>query len=70
MAARRAVRQAKAHADASAEAIANRAVDRAKRALGERGPVWWKDGSPDLNRHMAKNTPYAAWYAQTSRLRR
>jgi hypothetical protein len=21
------------------------------------------DGSPDLNRHMAKNTPYADWYA-------
>jgi hypothetical protein len=33
-------------------------VDEAKQALGERGPVWW-DGSPDLNRRMAKNTLYA-----------
>ena len=36
-------------------------VDAAKRALGERGPVWWDDGAPDFNRHLAKNTPYAAW---------
>ena len=36
-------------------------VDAAKRALGERGPVWWNDGAPDFNRHLAKNTPYAAW---------
>ena len=42
----------------------NRAeVDRTKRALGERGPVWWDDGAPDWNRHLVKNTPYAAWYA-------
>jgi len=31
--------------------------------LGERGPVWWADGTPDYNRHLAKNTPYAEWYA-------
>ncbi|WP_338504511.1 hypothetical protein V6R86_10965 [Sphingomonas kaistensis] len=37
-------------------------VDAAKRALGERGPVWWDDGDPDWNRHLAKNTPYAHWY--------
>lgn len=37
-------------------------VDRAKRALGERGPVWWSDGAPDLNRRLVKNTPYAAWF--------
>lgn len=41
---------------------ARRAVDRAKVALGERGPVWWTDGSPDFNRHMAVNTPYREWY--------
>lgn len=42
----------------------NRAeVDRTKRALGERGPVWWDDGAPDWNRHLVRNTPYAAWYA-------
>ncbi|GAA4009730.1 hypothetical protein [Sphingomonas humi] len=38
-------------------------VDAAKRALGERGPVWWTDGVPDWNRHLAKNTPYAGWWA-------
>lgn len=70
MTARRAVRQAKLDADETAEAAAHRAVDRAKRALGERGPAWWKDGAPDLNRHMAKNTPYALWYAGASLSRR
>ena len=64
MAARRAVAIAKRHEDRSAEASAHAEVDRAKRALGERGPVWWTDGAPDLNRHMARNTPYAAWYAE------
>ncbi|QQR40392.1 hypothetical protein [Devosia rhizoryzae] len=49
--------------DAEAKAKARRDVDRAKQALGERGPVWWTDGAPDYNRHLAKNTPYAAWYA-------
>ena len=70
MAARRAVREAKQSADQDAEGAAHRAVDEVKRALGERGPVWWKDGSPDLNRHMAKNTPYADWYAKIGRSRR
>lgn len=37
-------------------------VDRAKRALGERGPVWWSDGAPDCNRKLAKNTPYRDWF--------
>jgi hypothetical protein len=39
-------------------------VDRAKRALGERGPVWWTDGAPDFNRWMARNTPYGEWFAR------
>ena len=39
--------------------------DRAKNALGERGPVWWS-GAPDLNRHMARNTIYAVWFAGLS----
>jgi len=69
MAARRAVRDAKAVGDPEAEAVAHRAVDEAKRALGERGPVWWKDRSPDLNRRMAKTTPYADWYAKVARSR-
>ena len=64
MAARRAVRDAKGSVDLAAQAAAHKAVDKVKRELGERGPVWWDDGSPDLNRHMAKNTPYAEWYAK------
>jgi hypothetical protein len=64
MAARRAVKNAKASGDQGAEAEAHRAVDTVKQALGERGPVWWKDGAPDLNRQMVKNTPYAAWYTE------
>jgi hypothetical protein len=62
MAARRAVRNAKKSADRDAETKAHGDIEEIKRALGERGPVWWDDGSPDLNRHMAKNTPYADWY--------
>lgn len=61
MAARRAVRAAKGDAGAMAEARAR--VDKAKRALGERGPVWWSDGAPDYTRRLAKNTPYADWFA-------
>ena len=60
MAARRAVRGSKG--DPVALATARDRVDAAKRALGERGPVWWTDGSPDYNRYMAVNTPYAAWF--------
>ncbi|WP_245615106.1 hypothetical protein [Muricoccus aerilatus] len=63
MAARRSVRAALRAGDAAALAEARAAVDKAKRALGERGPVWWTDGAPDLNRKMVGNTPYAAWYA-------
>jgi hypothetical protein len=50
MSARRSVRSARQTGDVSAEAMAHAAVDLAKRALGERGPVWWTDGAPDLNR--------------------
>lgn len=63
MDARRAVRAAKGSGDAEALARARAAVDAAKRGLGERGPVWWHDGAPDLNRRMAAHTPYAEWYA-------
>jgi hypothetical protein len=52
MAARRTIRAAKKAADREAELAAHIAVDEVKRALGERGPVWWDDGAPDLNRHM------------------
>lgn len=63
MEARRAVGVAKRAGDPEAERRARAAVDAAKRALGERGPVWWTDGAPDYNRRMAANTPYADWYA-------
>lgn len=63
MDARRAVGRAKRAGDAAAEQAARAAVDAAKQALGERGPVWWTDGAPDLNRHMARTTPYADWFA-------
>lgn len=63
MAARRAVAVAKRAGDRDAETEAHEAVDRAKHALGERGPVWWDDGAPDLNRHMVRTTPYADWFA-------
>ncbi|SDO09823.1 hypothetical protein SAMN05216360_114211 [Methylobacterium phyllostachyos] len=72
MAARRAVKEAKraeraGEADAAgALAAARDAVNAAKIALGERGPVWWRDGAPDLNRHLVRTTPYAAWYAALS----
>ena len=39
-------------------------VRAAKVALGERGPVWWNDGAPDLNRHMTRNTIYSSWFAE------
>ncbi len=63
MTARRAVRTALAAEDPAALKAARGEVQTAKVALGERGPVWWDDGAPDLNRHLAKNTPYAAWHA-------
>ncbi|WP_246696606.1 hypothetical protein [Methylobacterium planeticum] len=69
MAARRAVRAAKAAERtgspdaAGALASARGAVDAAKVALGERGPVWWTDGAPDENRRMVRNTAYAGWFA-------
>lgn len=48
--------------DLAAREQARQQVDAAKHALGERGPVWWSDGTPDYNRHLAKNTPYAEWW--------
>lgn len=59
---RREVRRAKSMGDAEALAAARRGVHAAKVALGERGPVWWTDGSPDYNRRMVRGTPYAAWF--------
>ncbi|WP_106159094.1 hypothetical protein [Hasllibacter halocynthiae] len=61
MRARRAVRDARGEREAVRAARAR--VDAAKRRLGERGPVWWTDGAPDVNRHAPWNTSYADWWA-------
>jgi hypothetical protein len=62
MSARRAVGAALRAQDDVALAAARTRVHDAKVALGERGPVWWSDGTPDQNRRMARNTDYAGWY--------
>lgn len=64
MDARRRVAQTRKAGDEAGEKAAHAAVNEAKIALGERGPVWWSDGAPDYNRHLAKNTPYAEWFAE------
>ena len=64
MNARRAVRDARG--DQAALRKARDRVQAAKEGLGERGAVWWDDDAPDYNRYLAKNTPYADWYASQS----
>jgi hypothetical protein len=66
MAARREVKEAKASGDAAQMKQAREDVDHAKVALGERGPVWWEDGSADFNRHRVENSPYAEWFSALS----
>lgn len=63
MAARREVKNAKGSQDASQLKRAREKVQMAKVALGERGPVWWTDGSPDFNRRLVINSPYAEWFS-------
>ncbi len=63
MAARRLKGVALRTGNAHAREQARQQVETAKVALGERGAVWWTDGAPDLNRHLVKNTPYAAWFS-------
>lgn len=63
MDARREVKAAGRAQDLDRLAAARKAVDAAKVALGERGPPWWTDGAKDFNRHLVRNSPYAAWYA-------
>jgi hypothetical protein len=64
MQARRQKRAARRTENPIAIETARRAVDAAKRRLGERGDVWWTDGAPDWNQHMVTNTPYAAWFLE------
>lgn len=63
MAARRDKGKAMREGDKAMREDARQRVDAAKIALGERGPVWWRDGAPDLTRRMVKNTSYAEWFA-------
>ncbi|MDF1727116.1 MAG: hypothetical protein P1U53_05120 [Sulfitobacter sp.] len=60
MQARRAVQMAGSEGETQK---ARDAVDAAKRRLGERGPVWWNDGSPDEEGKHPKNSIYADWWA-------
>jgi hypothetical protein len=62
-AARRAKQAAMRAGDGEAREAARARVDAAKVALGERGPVWWDDGAPDLTRHLARTTSYGDWFA-------
>jgi hypothetical protein len=62
MEARRSLRIGRRSGDRALLAAASAAVEAAKRSLGERGPVWWRDGTPDFDRRMIWNTSYAPWY--------
>lgn len=66
MDARRAKGAAMRAGDDAAREAARARVDAAKHALGERGPVWWDDGAPDLTRHLARTGPYAGWWESVS----
>lgn len=63
MQARQEIGAARRTGDGEAEADGRARVDAAKIALGERGPVWWRDRAPDLNRRLVRNTPYRDWFA-------
>ncbi|GGC78220.1 hypothetical protein [Vreelandella lutescens] len=63
MKARRAVRSAQQQNDEEALGQAREAVQEAKEALGERGPVWWQDGAPDEGGLAPHNSSYASWWA-------
>ncbi|AWH21536.1 hypothetical protein [Stenotrophomonas sp. ZAC14D2_NAIMI4_6] len=65
MSGRRAVQAAMRAGDREALQTARRAVDVAKRGLGERDPVWWTDGEKDYNRYLVRNSPYAEWFSRT-----
>jgi hypothetical protein len=64
VAARRAVQVALKSGKSEELSLARKAVDTVKVALGERGPVWWTDGAPDLNRHKVSGSPYAEWWSK------
>lgn len=57
-------RRLRGEAGETERAAARAEVKASKVGLGERGPVWWTDGTPDLNRKMVGNSPYADWFAE------
>lgn len=61
MRARREVKESIASCDATRLATARASVNAAKISLGERGAVWWDDGTT-FDRRLVQNTPYADWY--------
>jgi hypothetical protein len=69
MHARRSVRAALSAHNPQAEMLARAQVHDAKRRLGERGPVWWHDGAPDLSRRLAATTDYRSWYKDAEKRR-
>ena len=42
----------------------------AKIALGEAGPVWWHDGSPDYSGSAPDSTPYDQWWTDLTDVER
>lgn len=62
MKARRAVRTAQHQGDEDALRKARDAVQTAKEALGERGPVWWEDDASDEGGLAPHNSSYAQWW--------
>jgi hypothetical protein len=40
--------------DIAGRDAARQRINEIKQQLGERSPVWWSDGAPDWNQHMAK----------------
>lgn len=64
MKARRSVRTAQQQGDDTALRQARQAVQEAKEALGERGPVWWQDGAPDEGGLAPHNSSYAKWWSE------
>lgn len=39
-------------------------LNEVKIKLGERGPVWWDDGVPDLTHHKVKGSIYEKWFCK------
>ena len=62
MEAQREVKAEKALGDPGQLSAARAKVQKTEVELGERGPVWWDDGSPAFNRQKVANTPYAERY--------